>query len=86
MGYSPWRIQLSPRRVNSEMFFKSLSADFKSEIEMNLEVRRDAQRGGLALEGYFSWQRVEIDSPGAESREAMLKKQPSAGDWARSWV
>lgn len=53
---------------------------------MSLEVRRDAQRGGLALEGYFSWQRVEIDSPGAERREAILKKKPSAGDWARSWV
>ena len=86
MGYSPWRIQLSPRRVNSEMFFRSLSADFKSEIEMSLEVRRDAQRGGLALEGYFGWQRAETDSPGAESGEAMPKRKPSAGDWARSWV
>ena len=38
------------------------------------------------MEGYFSWQRVEIDSPGAERREAILKKKPSAGDWARSWV
>ena len=53
---------------------------------MSLEVRRDAQRGGLALEGYFGWQRAETDSPGAESGEAMPKRKPSAGDWARSWV